>query len=294
MQYNLFLGCVIPARIPFIEQSARKVLQEMNIHPHDFTEASCCPDPTGLPAVDYTTWLSLGARNLSLLDSTDSAILSLCAGCVETLKTVNHILSSNPEKMAEINTILKKIDRQYTRSVDVKHVAQLLFEKLEELKTKVKKPLSGFKVAVHYGCHFLRPSEIIQWDDPFEPVTVDKIVTALGAQTMDYDKKMECCGGPLLKTDESIALEMLHLKLQSIKDAGANCIVVVCPACFVQFEFQQKAVNKKFATEFDFPIFYLTELIALAMGFDEKDLGMKYHAIKPQSFLRSIEFIAPN
>ena len=119
-----------------------------------------------------------------------------------------------------------------------------------------------------------KTSEIIEWDDPFEPVTLDEIVKSLGAESVDYDLKMECCGNPVEKSDKDLALQMIDNKFKAIKKSGANCVAVVCPACYQQFEFNQRELNKKNNTDYNFPIFYLSELIALAFGFKPEELGL--------------------
>ncbi len=284
MSYQLFLGCVIPARIPFVEASARKVFDKLGIQVKDIKGASCCPDPTGMPAIDLTSWLALGARNLSLIE-TDGKAISLCSGCVETLKSVNHELKKDASKKDEINGVLKKIGKKYNGTAQIDHAARILYENVDKIKENVTNPLTGLKVAVHYGCHYLRPSEIIDWDDPIEPTTLDTIVEAIGADSIDYTAKMDCCGNPCSKTDETLANELTYKKLRSIKESGANCIVVVCPACYLQFDINQHAVNKQFNEDYNFPVFYLTELIALAFGYDEKELGLRFHRTKTKSVL---------
>lgn len=289
----MFLGCVIPARIPFIEKSAQVVFDNLGIDFSNFENVSCCPDPTSMPAVSHKTWLTMGARNLSLINNqNETEVISLCSGCVETLKMVNHELNSKPALREEINQNLASINKKFEGSVNIKHAGQLLYENLDKIKDNVKNPLNKFKIAVHYGCHFLRPSAIIKWDDPFEPKTLDELVTVLGGESIEYPSKMECCGGPTLKTDNEIGLEMLYQKLNDMEKAGVNCIMVVCPACFLQFDYQQRSVNKKYETNFKFPIFYLTELIALAMGENHQDLGLKYHGTKPMKLLKELSFIS--
>ncbi|MFX1442037.1 MAG: heterodisulfide reductase-related iron-sulfur binding cluster [Promethearchaeota archaeon] len=188
MVYDLFLGCVIPARLPYLEASARKVFEKLGIELKDVDGFSCCPDPTGIELIDHKTWLVLGARNLSLSNN-NGGVISFCSGCVETLKGVNFFINKDLTVKKEVNRYLQKIGKMYDGKTVVKHFAEVLYENLENVKETVEKPLKGFKVAVHYGCHYLRPSEIIAWDDPFEPVTVDEIIKVLGAETVDYDLK---------------------------------------------------------------------------------------------------------
>jgi heterodisulfide reductase subunit B len=284
MSYDLFLGCVIPARLPFLEASSRKIFEKLGIKLNDVDGFSCCPDPTGIELIDHKTWLALGARNLSLSNN-NGGIISFCSGCVETLKGVNYSIRNDSEVKDEVNSILKKVGKKYDGSTEVKHFAQVLYENLDKVRENVVHPLNGFKVAVHYGCHYLRPSEVINWDDPFNPVTIDEIVRALGADSLDYEMKMECCGNPLEKSDKDISLKMIDNKFRSIQESGANCVTLVCPACFQQFDFNQRELSKDKEVGYNFPVFYLSELVALAFGFKPEELGFNFHRVKAKELL---------
>ena len=284
MSYDLFLGCVIPARLPFLEASSRKIFEKLGIKLNDVDGFSCCPDPTGIELIDHKTWLALGARNLSLSNN-NGGIISFCSGCVETLKGVNYYVNKDSEVKTEVNNILKSIGKNYEGKTEVKHFAQVLYENLDKVRENVEHPLTGFKVAVHYGCHYLRPSEIINWDDPFEPTTIDEIVRAIGADSIDYELKMECCGNPLDKSDKEISLQMIDNKFKSIQESGANCVSLVCPACFQQFDFNQRELSKGKENGYNFPVFYLSELVALAFGFKPEELGLNFHRVRPKELL---------
>ena len=290
MTYDVFLGCVIPARLPYLEASSRKVFEKLNIGLNDVNGFSCCPDPTGVELMDHKTWLALGARNLSLSKSTNGGIISFCSGCVETLKGVNHSINKDPRVKTEVNEILKKVGKSYDGSTKVKHFGEVLYENLDKVRANVVKPLTDFRVAVHYGCHYLRPSEIINWDDPFDPITIDVIVKALGAESVPYDLKLECCGNPVEKSNKDLSLQMIDNKLKAIQNSRANCVALVCPACYQQFEFNQRELNKKNNTNYNFPIFYLSELVALAFGMNPDELGFNFKRIKPNEFLESLKF----
>ncbi len=288
MSYNYFLGCVIPGRLPFLEASARKTFEKIGIKIGDQAKCSCCPDPTGAAQLDHETFLALGARNLCLFEESNSNILSLCSGCTETLKTVKHILDNDSEKKKEINLKLKAIGKNYKGKADIKHFAEVLYENIDKIKEKIKKPLKDLKVAGHPGCHYLRPSEIINWDDPLNPKTLDELIKAIGADPVDYSMKNDCCGNPVEKSEKDLSLSMLENKLQSIKEAGADCIACVCPACYQQFDFNQREVNKKKNTDYNFPVFYITELITLALGMDTESIGLNFHRIKVNNILEKI------
>ena len=287
MNFDLFLGCVIAARLPFLEASGRKMFSKLGVELNNVEDFSCCPDPTGLEVVSQKAWVALGARNLSL-SKADDGIVSFCSGCVKTLKCANHEVNTHDKK--EINEILGKIGKSYDGSTQVRHFAQVLYEQLKKVKKATTKPLKGFKIAVQYGCHYLRPSRIVKWDDPINPKSIDKILEALGAETIPYDLKMDCCGYGVRKTDEDLSLLVINNKLESIKKTEANCIVVACPACFQQFDFNQRDLSKRNGTDFSYPIFYLTEIVALAFGFSYNELGLKFHHTKVKKFLQSMNF----
>ncbi|GAB4306151.1 MAG: CoB--CoM heterodisulfide reductase subunit B [Promethearchaeota archaeon] len=288
MAGKFYLGCVIPARLPFLEASARLAFEKLGVDVGDVEGATCCPDPTGMELVDHDTWLVLGARNLSLYESNGGEVVSMCNGCTETLKWVQHELAHDPAKMEKVNAILEKVGKKYRGVAVIKHFAQVLHENLELLRERVVRPLEGLKAAVHYGCHYLRPSAVIQWDDPNDPHTLDDIVVALGAETIPYGLKQECCGNPVGKTDDELSHAILKDKLDSVADTEANCVVVVCPACYQQFDFGQGTVNKGHGTEFKYPVFYLSELVAIALGVDPGELGLKFHRNKVTELLESL------
>ncbi|MFW9900326.1 MAG: CoB--CoM heterodisulfide reductase iron-sulfur subunit B family protein [Candidatus Thorarchaeota archaeon] len=288
MSYNYFLGCVIPGRLPFLEASARTTFEKIGLKVGDQANCSCCPDPTGAAQLEHETFLTLGARNLCLFEESNKNILSLCSGCTETLKTVKHILDNDNEKKKEINSKLKVIGKSYKGNIDIKHFAEVLYENIDKIKEKIKKPLKDLRVAGHPGCHYLRPSEIINWDDPLDPKTLDELIQVTGADPVKYSMKNDCCGNPVEKTDKDISLQMLERKLKSMKEAGTDCIACVCPACYQQFDFNQKEINKIFNTDYNFPVFYITELIALAMGIDMETLGFNFHRIKVSDILQKV------
>jgi heterodisulfide reductase subunit B len=288
MPYNYFLGCVIPGRLPFLEVSARTAFENIGIKVGDQAECSCCPDPTGAAQLDHETFLALGARNLCLFEENNNNVLSLCSGCTETLKTVKHILDNDEVKKKEINSRLNAIGKNYKGKANIKHFAEVLYENMDKIKKKVTKPLKDLRVAGHPGCHYLRPSEIINWDDPLNPKTLDEIIAVIGANPVDYSLKNDCCGNPVEKTDKEISLSMLESKLKSMKDSGTDCIACVCPACYQQFDFNQREVNKKKNTDYNFPVFYITELIDIALGIDTKSLGLNFHRIKVDNILEKI------
>ncbi len=262
---KLFLGCVIPNRLPFLEASSRKAFEKLGIETSD-APFSCCPDPVGFQTVSQDAWLAMGARNLALAESEGKDIVSLCNGCTQTLVAVNHELKHDEDKKAEVNEVLKKVNKSYNGGVKVKHFVEALAELgVDKIKNAVTKQLSNLKVACHPGCHFFRPSKIMNGNTQ----AIKDIVAATGATVIDYSEEELCCGNGATNTVKETGDAIAKKKIDSAKAAGANVLCVVCPACFQQLD-----------TKREIPIVYLTELLALAMGETFDSLNMKFHAEK--------------
>ncbi len=138
--------------------------------------------------------------------------------------------------------------------------------------------MKQLKVASHPGCHLVRPSDVIHVDDPNVPTIQEEIVSWVGAKPVSYPLKMLCCGVGIKMVDPEANLLLLREKLADIKETEANCIVTPCPFCFMQFDKGQKEVNREFSENYVFPVFYITELLGLALGFSPDEVGLQFHA----------------
>lgn len=232
------------------------------------------------------------ARNLALAEKEDQVLLTPCNGCFTTFKKVKGEIEENHHFMREINRYLDKIDLKVQGKTDVFHMLEFFYKfKREAIRDKLKQNLTGLRVAVHSGCHFLRPSNRVQIDDPLRPIIFDELITDLGAESVDYVLKIECCGGSLERAGKAnLSLEMLHAKLESIKEQEVDCIVVSCPQCYIQLDHLQQEL-KKLDYQFDIPVLYYSELLCLAFGIDIRDLIEKFHRTKVNSLFEKIKII---
>lgn len=284
-EYKMFQGCTIGNRIPFLEASARMVFDKLEIKTSEGPFA-CCPDPVGFNAVDHTSWLAMGARNLTIAEAEGKDIISLCNGCFQTLKLVNKELNHDEHEKEKINKILGAVGKEFKGTIKVKHFVEVIHEiGAEKIKEFITNELSGLKVACHTGCHYNRPSEIVQTDDPLKPVKLREIVAATGATPVDYQEEVLCCGAGVGNTEEEPAMQILANKLSSAMNAGAEAIIVNCPACFQQFDTNQKKAEKLSGKTFGLPVLYVTELLALAFGMKPDDMGIKFHRTRPKDLL---------
>jgi len=279
--YALFLGCTIPARQPSYELSARKALSKLGIELVDLADMTCCAPPP-VESIDLEASLSTAAYNISLAEEADLDIVTLCAGCFQSLAKANAMLKADKHLKARINSNLSQAGKEFEGSKEVKHYIQVLLDDVgvEQIKKRVSKPLSNLKVAVFYGCHVLRPSNLLKFDDPERPHILDDLVEALQAKSVEYREKLKCCGGLLRGFSDELALDIARDKLVNTSKAGADCIATICPFCFVALDIGQVQLRSKRKEIYDMPVLHYSELLALALGIDPKGLALETHKIK--------------
>ncbi|WXG45955.1 MAG: CoB--CoM heterodisulfide reductase subunit B [Candidatus Atabeyarchaeum deiterrae] len=295
-EYALFLGCMIPLRLPNLEAAARRVLEALDVKLIDMKEASCCPDPEAIQSLDYATWLSLAARNLSIAEDMGRNILTLCNGCFETLKTANETLKNNGKLKERVNAVLGKIGRSFKGSIDVKHLIEVLYKEVgvRKIRENVVTSLTGINVATHYGCHVLRPSSILKVDDPEEPHILDDLVEATGARSIPYMRKMLCCGAAVRSMNKDESLDLTYEKIEKAKRSGADCLLTICPTCFLQYDTGQIELRGSKKVDSNLPVVYLPELLGIAFGMNSDELGLGTHKVKTKNLIDKMFLLLPN
>jgi heterodisulfide reductase subunit B len=288
-KYAIFLGCTIPARQPNYEISARKTLEKLDVELVDLEGHTCCCPPP-IQSINLESSQAVAAYNICLAEEAGLDIVALCNGCFESLAMTNAALKKDPELKSHINEVLAKVGKEFKGTIEVKHFLQVLMDEigLEKIKENVVKPLSSLKVAPFYGCHSLRPSKLLQFDDPERPQMLENLLNALGAEPVEYRNKLKCCGGLLKGISDDTALELAREKLINTSKAGADCISTLCPFCFVALDIGQLQVKSKFNEVYDMPILHYSELIALALGVNPDELALRSHKIKTDKIIEKI------
>jgi len=288
-RYALFLGCTIPARQPNYELSARKALAKLGVKLVDLENMTCCAPPP-VQSIDLETSFAVAAYNICLAEEANLDLITLCSGCFESLCAANVALKHSPPFRAKINKILSQAGKEFLGSKAVKHYLQVLIEDvgIENLKQKVSRPLSNLKVAAFYGCHALRPSGHLKFDDPERPSILENLIGALGAESVEYRNKLKCCGGLLRGYSDEIALDLAREKLVNTSKAGADCIATLCPFCFVALDIGQIQIRSKLQETYDMPVLHYSELLALALGIDPEELALETHKVKVDRVLSKI------
>jgi heterodisulfide reductase subunit B len=273
-RYAFFLGCIAPLRYPGIEKSTREVFKALGVELVDLKDASCCPAPGVIKSFSKTTWLAAAARNLALAEKEGLNIVTICNGCYGSLFDAAHELHEDKKLLEEVNKILAEIGLKYNGTTRVKHFAEILADEvgIDAIKAAVKNPLE-YKVAAFYGCHFLKPSNIKNIDNPEDPKILDNLIEAVGAKSMPRLQKTMCCGagGGLRSQFGENAMKLTKANQDNIKAGGAEMIVDVCPFCHLQFDAGQKELG------FGIPVLHLSQLYGIAFGMSAKDLGLGAH-----------------
>ncbi|MEE9192343.1 MAG: CoB--CoM heterodisulfide reductase iron-sulfur subunit B family protein [Candidatus Aerophobetes bacterium] len=290
MKYALFLGCTIPARARNYELAARRIALEFGIELIDIEEFSCCGFP--VKSINGETSLLLSVRNLSLAEKKGLDICTLCSACTVNLTEANKELKENSSLRDSTNNKLGKIKREYQGKIRVRHFARILYEEigLAKIKEKIKKDLSGLTFAAHYGCHYIKPSNVYDhFDDPEHPRTLDELIAVTGAKFVHYDSRKQCCGGALLAVDETLSLTLAKEKIEHVKNAGADAITLVCPFCSVMYDDNQKKIESTFNVSYNLPVLYYPQVLGLALGIEAKELGLNMNRVKTAELINRLE-----
>jgi heterodisulfide reductase subunit B len=286
-RYALFLGCVAPTRALGYDISTRKVAEALGIELVDLN-FSCCGFP--LQGVKQDTVLVMAARNLAVAEAEGLDILTICGACSFALSKAQKAFEEN--RTENIKKSLKKLGLEYNGGVKVKHFARMLYEDygVEKIRKAVTHRLDNLNLAVHYGCYYHKPSHIYdRFDDPDSPVSLDKLISATGAHSIEYEEKMQCCGGALLGIEEEKSLTMTKEKLEHIKAANADAMVIVCPFCGVLYDACQLDIEQKFELELQIPVLYYPQLLGLALGFNAKELALYKNFVHVDPLLEKIK-----
>jgi len=278
-KYGMYLGCNIPFKAPDIEHSLYKVFPALGIDVVDMEGASCCPAWGTAPSFDIDTWLAVSGRNISIAEEKNVDIMTGCNSCFGVLSEAKHLVDHDGKRNKTLQENLARIDRAYKGTSDIFHVSHILHRDVgpDKIKAALKYTLKQLKIAVQPGCHILWPSEVmaVKEENPFEPTILIELCEALGADVPKYSNLNGCCGmGAMRSTDAEKSFTLLKEKLICMKEeCEPDMIVTTCSSCYLQFDGGQKMLQKKGEIDFEIPVFYYSQLLALCMGFDPKNVA---------------------
>jgi len=278
MKYAYFPGCSAESTARDMHQSSLAVARALGIEMVEPKGWSCCGATAG-HQTDRVLAASLSAASLAKVQDMDLDMVLNCAACFGRMKMANHEV----QDPAMRQKVADAIGRDYDGSVNVRHLMDVLLHDvgLDAIKAKVKKSLNGMKVASYYGCLLVRPKDVMQFDDPENPICMDNLVEIMGGEALDWPHKVECCGGGLSLTRTDLVVSLSDKIVGMAAEAGADCIVVACPMCQVNLDLRQIDIKKQGGREYRMPILYITQLLGLALGLNPEQLGLSKLMIAP-------------
>jgi len=254
--------------------SAQAVSKALDVELAELDDWNCCGS-TPYSSVDELASLCLSARNLALAEKRGFDLVTPCSSCYVILNRTNSHLKEYPQVKARVDEALAAGDLEYHGAVRVRHLLDVFVNDIgyDEINSRVKRNLGGLKVAPYYGCQIVRPK--FGFDHPEFPQSLDKLIASLGGEPVSFPLKSRCCGGSLIISEEALALDLIRRLLDCAMSNGAECLVTVCPLCQTNLDAYQSRVNKKFKTNFNLPILFFTQLMGVAFGLSDKELGLR-------------------
>jgi len=289
MKMAVFWGCRILTSQYAYEMSVRQVFPKLGVELVDLRDATCCGDPVksiNIFAADYLAARALALANLTGL--TD--LLVPCNRCHFTISEAKHRMRIDEKLSSKIGALLNEEGLEYTSNIKVLHVIDFLHDMvgLKKIKEVSKKQLEGLKLASHTGCQVIRYNDLGRFDDAENPRKLDELINVLGAETVDYSEKLDCCGAALTYSHQDAALSLAGSKIKALQGLNVDALVVCCPNGQVMFDSKQKAAGTAVGAKLDLPVLYYTQLLGLALDIEAEKLGLYLNQSPVNRFLTKI------
>lgn len=288
MRYAYYPGCASESTARDQHQSSLAVSRALGIELVEIPGWTCC-GATPAHHTDPVLAAALSAANLAAAREMEMDVVVNCAACYSRLKSANHQIK-NRSGMRE--NVSEAMGQDYDGSVRVRHLVEVLLEDVGEarLKEAVVKPLGDLAVAAYYGCLLVRPNEVTGFDDPENPTSLERLVSVMGGNALDWPCKLDCCGNSMSMTTRSdLVVGFVDRILGMAGDAGAECVVVACPLCQVNLDIRQEDIRMATGREHGLPVIYLTQLLGLSLGLGREELGMEKLVVSPAVIESAVE-----
>jgi heterodisulfide reductase subunit B2 len=283
VKYAYFPGCSLESTAWDFDRSTRAVCGALGIELEEIADWVCCGS-TPAHASNALLAVALPVLNLQKAKVSGLPVMTACASCYARLRTANHKVRNVPEDRQRCERITGK---PYAGEVEVRHVVDVLANEMgaEAIRAKVTRPLAGLRVACYYGCLLTRPPEVVAFDNPEHPTSMDNLVAAAGGEPVDWPFKTECCGASLSMTHSEVVGRLGHRLVSMARKAGAECIAVACPLCQVNLDLRQADATKAYGPLPETPALYITQLLGVALGLSFQELGLDALSVSADSLL---------
>ena len=285
-EYAYYAGCSLEGTASSYDRSIRAILKDLGVVIKEPVDWSCCGS-TPAHAMDHVLAGALAARNLAIVERMETATLTTpCPSCLSAFKKARAKMLTDKNFKDEVNQLL---DDPYEGTVKAKSTLQVIYEDvgLDAVVAKVTTILPDLKAACYYGCILSRPPRLAAFDDPENPVSMDRLLAACGIEVRDFAFKTECCGAAFGVPKREMVLRLTHKVLNMVQDCGANCVVVACPLCQQNLDLRQAQVNRAMGSSFSLPVLYFSQVLGLAFGYSPVELGLDKHIVSVDRLIRS-------
>jgi heterodisulfide reductase subunit B len=286
MKLLYFPGCTLKTSAKNLEKSAFAIMEKLGHELVEMDDWTCCGVVSSLSDDDLMRHLAPLRSLIHVEDQGEDKVITLCDMCCNTLKQTNLRVKEKPDDLETLNSFMDR-ENDYKGTVHVYHFLEFLRDEVgfSVLKKMVKKPLRGLKIMPYYGCMLLRPREVAI-DDAEEPMILNNLLSALGAEVVDNPFKIECCGSYHTIENKEIVSKRAHRITNFALERDADAIMLSCPLCRYNLDVRGKEAEKMFRGYKQIPIYYYTQLVSIALGLDPSICGFEEHAVDPSLLLK--------
>lgn len=291
MELAYYPGCSLHASSALYDVQCKMVFRNLGIELKEIEDWNCC-GATAAAKTDEFLAIALPARNLGIADATGlSEIIIPCSSCYSRTLVSQKRLSCDPGLKDAIN---QELGHRVEGKIKVSNILEVLVPRTTsgEIAGKAKKKLEGLKPACYYGCLLTRfPCDVDVTDDVENPQGMEIVCKSLGAEPIDWSYKTDCCGASASVNDADQSLILMSRIMKDAVARGANCFVSTCPLCQFNVDAYQEQVAQKYGLEKRLPVYFITELIGIAMGFDPIEMQVDRHLTDAMGLLKELKLL---
>ena len=287
LRYAFFPGCTLESAAGELKVSTEKTCKALGIELAEVPGWTCC-GAAQIQDIDDFLGVAINARNIALAEKAGfDKMLTVCNTCTLMLRTAKKRLDEDEALRAKVNEALAPMGLRYEGTCEITHYLWALVQDygLDNLKKRVKRPLSNLSVANFYGCHILMPPDVMGFENPRNPRSMEMLAEALGARNVDFEQRLACCGFHAIYPAEREALASNGVSCLTARSAGADCLVTPCPLCHMAIDMWQADSQKRFDADITMPVLHLPQLVGLALGFTPKEMAIDRHVVKAAPML---------
>jgi len=293
MKYVYYPGCSLKSSGKPYEESLLEVFKKAGVEVEELGGWNCC-GATAYMSVDESDAMALAGRNLALAEKEHPEgrieMIAPCNACYLVLMKAKKQIEERAHLGAAVQDAFSRAGMTYRGEVTIRHPLDVLVNDvgLDRIKELCTRPLKGLKVACYYGCQIVRP--YATFDDQFNPMTMDNLLRAAGAETVEWTSmKARCCGGTLTGTIDSAGQRLSYIILKEARRLQADVVATACPLCQFNLECYQGSMRKRFDDDLEMPSLFFSQLLGHAMGIKRRKLGLQDMLVSPRKALKACE-----